>query len=464
MKAIISNKEIRIENPSSTVLEHLRVLLSYEDKAKKYQLRRMSKNPFQRSSPAYKKLQAEVNGSLLHIALNGDAVMSSGFYNLIAPLVSNIIDNRCSTGVKIAYPWVDKPYSLRDYQTEAVSLMVANHRGLINFATGLGKTLTAVYAVREIGRKTLIIAPSKSIARQFQDVMIKAFGKARVGFYGDGSKKINDITIGIATSVNNDIDKFKAIDLGLIIVDETHRIACDTFFSIATQLGHVGKLFGLTATDYRSDGKDIFITAGCGDVLIRRDMVWGVANKWLAEPFFIVRKVETDGRNFKDDKLKNYKEHVLNSVVMKKRIEDDAKKFLAAGKSVLVLVDEVAHGAELSKALGLPFATGDDKNSEEYVKQLNLNQIKGLVGTDSKLGEGTDTVRVDVLILANFIASKGPVIQALGRGLRPYPGKTACIVLDYIPLGSEMLTRHAHQRLGYYKEISNKIKVVGDET
>jgi superfamily II DNA or RNA helicase len=64
---------------------------------------------------------------------------------------------------------------------------------------------------------------------------------------------------------------------------------------------------GLTATDYRSDGKDIMITGGCGSVLIRRDIKWGVENKWLAEPCFIVREVATGGRDFKDDKLKAIK-------------------------------------------------------------------------------------------------------------------------------------------------------------
>ncbi len=460
MKATIANKEILIENPTSDVVEHLREMLSYEDKAKKFQVKRMAKSPFLRSTPAFRKLQSEIMGTMLTELPNGDLILSSGFYDLVAVIVPDLIDQRCQTGVKVSYPWADKPYSLRDYQAEAVSLMENNYRGLINFATGLGKTLTAVYAVRAIGKKALIVVPSKGIARQFQEVMIKSFGKHRVGFYGDGTKKINDITIGIVTSVNNDIEKFKAADLGLIIIDETHHTAASTFYSIASQLGDVGMIFGLTATDYRQDGKDIFITAGCGPTIIRRDMVWGVANGWLADPYFIVRKVATTGVNYRDDKLKNYKEHILNSSIMKNRIQEDAGKFLAAGKSVLCLVDEVAHGDELSKILGIPFATGNDSQSEEYVKQLNAGTIPGLIGTKSKISEGTDTVRVDVLIMAQFSAGKGPVIQALGRGLRKYDGKTTCIVLDYIPMGSSMLTRHAEQRIEFYKELTNNIKII----
>jgi superfamily II DNA or RNA helicase len=202
------------------------------------------------------------------------------------------------------------------------------------------------------------------------------------------------------------------------------------------------------------------ITAGCGPVLIRRDIKWGVDNKWLAEPYFFVRQVPTTGRDYKDDKIRSYKEHVLNSQLMKDQIRADAKKMMDAGKSVLILVDEVAHGQELSKELGIPFATGIDSNSQEYVDQLNSGKVKGLVGTDGKIGEGSDTQNVDVLILANFVASKGPVIQAVGRGLRKQGTKTKCIVLDYIPMGSTMLSRHGFGRVEFYKEITDKVSLI----
>ena len=67
---------------------------------------------------------------------------------------------------------------------------------------------------------------------------------------------------------------------------------------------------------------------------------------------------------------------------------------------------------------------------------------------------------MDVLVLANFVASKGPLWQNLGRGLRIYEGNDQLIVLDYIPNGSKMLTRHANQRITFYKEITKAVKVL----
>lgn len=449
-----------ISGASSAILKTIQDELTYTDKSKQYQLRRLGKTLWGRQSDNYKRLQQEVHGQLYEMSGN-DISMSSAFYghfNFIGN--ATVIDTRKETGSKIVVPWVNKPHALRPYQQEAVDLMLANYRGVINFATGLGKTLVATHFIQQYKKKALVVCPSDSVAKQFYNQFVQCFGKKKVGFYGGGKKQISDITVGIAASVSKYVGEFQAADLGVVIIDETHHTPATTFFDIAQGLSGVGKIFGLTATDYRSDGKDILITDGCGPVLIRRDIVWGVANKYLAEPVFIVREVATGGRDFKDDKVKAYKEHVLNNPAMKNRIESDARSLMASGKAVLILVDEVAHGEELAKNLGIPFATGLDKKSQDYVDQLNAGKIPGLVGTDGKVGEGTDTKNVDVLILANFVASKGPVTQAVGRGLRMQGTKTKCLILDYIPNGSTMLTRHAKNRIGFYEEITDKVKVI----
>lgn len=461
MQIVVKNDFMTISGVTSQLLETLQSELTYTDKSKQYQMRRLAKTAWGRNSNLYHQLKQEVNGKLY--TMNGnDIVMSSAFFGHFNSHLFNaqLTDLRKDTGAKIVVPWVNKPYSLRSYQQEAVDLMLSNFRGVINFATGLGKTLVATHLVQQYKKKTLIVCPSDSVARQFYDQFVDCFGKKKVGFYGGGKKQICDITVGIAASVSKYVTEFQTADLGLVIFDETHHTPAATFFNIAEGLRQVGKVFGLTATDYRSDGKDIMITGGCGHVLIRRDIKWGVENGFLAEPYFIVREVATGGRDFKDDKIKSYKEHVLNNIQMKSRIESDARTMMASGKAVLILVDEVLHGQELSKALGIPFATGPDKKSQSYVDDLNAGKIPGLVGTDGKVGEGTDTKNVDVLILANFVASKGPVTQAVGRGLRKQGTKIKCLILDYVPMGSTMLSRHGRNRITFYKEITNKVKVI----
>lgn len=458
MIAVLENNKITIKDPTEVFKKYIKSHLSYTDKSKEYAIRRMSRNPFTKNSPLVKKMKSEMIGTLVKELSNGDLEIPSGFTHLIKDMPKE--DRRSDTGVTIVLPWNKKPHDLRDYQVEANDLMMQNYRGLINFATGMGKTLTSVHVIRKLKKKTLIVCPGKNIADNFYDELVSAFGDSRVGYFGDGKKQIKDITVGIAQSVNNSVNKFIEQDLGLVIFDEVHHLAANTFFSLAENLGHVGRMFGLTATDFRSDGKDIMITAGVGEVLIKRDIIWGIKNKWLAEPYFIVREIKTSGRQYKDDKLKNYKEHVLKSREMNDQIIGDIQKFIAAGKSVLCLVDMVEHGKIIATATGLNLATGEDKKSKEYIKLLNSGKIPGLIGTDSIIGEGVDTKNVDVLVLANFVAGKGPLWQNLGRGLRLHGNKTHVIVLDYCPSGSDMLTTHCKKRIKLYKEITDKIKII----
>lgn len=335
-----------------------------------------------------------------------------------------------------------------------------NYRGIINLATGLGKTKTAIALIRKLKRNTLVVCPSKSIALQFHSELVEAFGKSKVGFIGDGKYKPSTVTVGIAASVCNRIDDIKGLNLGVVVFDETHHTPANTFYAIAEGLGTVGRVYGLTATAFRSDGKDMFIHAACGDILVQRDVPWGVANGWLSKPYFIVRKVKTVGKDFKDDKLKSYKAHVLDSKEMNDRIISDCRAFHAAGKFLLVLVDQIEHGDKISSALGIPFANGRDKGSEINIQHFNDGTIKALIATDGLVGEGVDTRNVEVLVIANFTASKSAVLQAVGRGLRKTPAKDKCIILDYIPEGSTMLARHAERRISYYLEITSNVKIV----
>jgi len=462
MNLILTNDKLTITDPSDNVIDFVKTNLSYTDKAKQYQLKRMSKNPYLRTSAAYVELQKQVKGKVYSLDAN-ILTVPSGFITLFEQNFPSLTytDLRKETGRKISLPWDKTPHSPRDYQLEVINLLMnaTQYRGIVNFATGLGKTLTALHFIKQYKRNALIVCPSDSVAQQFYTQCVDAFGKNMVGFYGGGKKKINDITIGIAASITRNTEEFKNADFGVVIFDEIHHIAADTFYNIAEAVAGVGKVLGLTATDYRSDGKDIMITAGCGPVIARRDVKWGIEKGFLAEPYFIVREVNTGGKDFGDNKIKNYKEHVLNNSIIKNIIYNDALNMINAGRSVLILVDEVEHGKELSKQLGVPFATGEDSKSQDYVDDLNKGKVKGLVGTDGRIGEGTDTQNVDVLIMANFVASKGPVIQAVGRSLRKTSTKTKCVVLDYIPLGSAQLTRHAHNRINYYQDITEKVKI-----
>jgi superfamily II DNA or RNA helicase len=456
MKVVTNNSITTILDPHNPIVSGLRDLFTFKDKSKEYQISKMMNNPYTRYSPALKELKAGLYQCLLDESVSGQLSFPSGLLELTD--LEPDEDHRKDTGKVIPLPWANKDTrELRPYQREAVDKALAKYRGIINIATGMGKSLICLHIVRSVKRNALIIAPSKSIAKQLHDEFAHLFGKNKVGFYGDGKKKKADITIGIAQTVVKHTKDFQ--DVGLIICDEAHRTASDTFVSILSDLSHVGRIYGLTATAYRSDGKDLLLSAACGPILVQYDAAWGIANGYLAEPAFIIRKIRTNAPDY-GDKLMAYKSHVLKAKEISSRIESDARKMMAAGLITLVLVDTIEHGEALSSALGVPFARGDDKSSDLYIKAMNDKKIPGLVATEGKVGEGIDTRTVQCLIMAQFTAAKGAVLQAVGRALRKQDGKDMAYILDYWPVSSNMLSRHASKRVQYYREITSNVKVV----
>src|ERR1035437_7971410 len=241
----IYNDKIVITDPSEELRSFIKSELTYTDKSKQYHLRRMGKNMWQRNSPAYKQLQSEVKGTLYEDIAPDKVSVSSCFVDLLSDKFNTLapLDLRSETGKKIALPWVNKPYDLRDYQEETVKLMLSNPRGLINLATGLGKTLLATHMVQRYKRRALIVCPSESVAKQFYEQFVSCFGQAKVGFYGGGKKKICDLTIGIAASVSRNIQEFRDAELGVVILDETHHTPATTFFDISQGLARTGQIF-----------------------------------------------------------------------------------------------------------------------------------------------------------------------------------------------------------------------------
>ena len=66
-KVLINNDKITVVDPTPQMISWANQNLSYTDKSKQYQLRRMAKSLWHRNSPAFAKLQKEVNGSLFSI-------------------------------------------------------------------------------------------------------------------------------------------------------------------------------------------------------------------------------------------------------------------------------------------------------------------------------------------------------------------------------------------------------------
>ena len=147
------------------------------------------------------------------------------------------------------YPW----------QKEALQAWKdADRRGIVSAVTGAGKTRVALGAIRDqLGRrgKVVIVVPTKTLQRQWFDIVEATFPGRTVGRLGAGYKQtLKDVQILITIvdsgrNVSFDIDKGANC---LLIADECHRYASGANARVLEE--RCNTRLGLTATVERSDG------------------------------------------------------------------------------------------------------------------------------------------------------------------------------------------------------------------
>jgi superfamily II DNA or RNA helicase len=351
--------------------------------------------------------------------------------------------------------------------------------GLIRVATGVGKTALAQELIRALGVRSIFLVPSLPILKQTAKRFEQALGKKNVKVYGGGKKDIGYVTVATYQSVyKGDHADFHGIDL--VIADEVHHVSADTFNAVMmNHLAHTVHRYGLTAHEVRADNSTMLIEAAVGPVVYSYSAAEAIEDGYLARPTYVIYDVwSTEGswtrykiREGKrvatgtypcteydgDDDILAYRNWVLGNSKLNSFVAQLAEGFIAEGKSVLILVDEKEHGEKLKQLIPLAgFAIGGSKDNERLQKEFNARRLKCLIGT-STLGEGADTIPVDVLIELQGGASYSKTLQADGRALRNdpdengVPRKPTTLIIDFnFPL-CQMLCRHSKAREQVHK-------------
>lgn len=366
---------------------------------------------------------------------------------------------------------------IRPYQKEAVEAAIKHGSGVIEIATGTGKTFCGELLIAHHGVRSIFLAPSKPILDQTYERFCRVFGKSNVGYYGAGKRKHSHITVATYQSVYSSKDPKEFVGYDAVFFDEAHHIPADTFFEVAQKkLSQAVYRVGLSADVERADGATILVEAGCGPIIYSYPAPQAIADGYLAKPTFQIYEVYTtagtyiqwkqeDGKRTqvgvcdsepiqKDDAHRAYKNWVVGNDKLTKAIAELASGFAGANLNVLILVDETEHGDKLMDSFSstgavAEFVYGGRKENSDSIKRFNERELKIIVGT-STIGEGADTVCVDVLInLMGGTQTK----QANGRALRNdpdpvtnIPRKPTCLIIDFDFPNNPALHRHFESR------------------
>lgn len=386
-----------------------------------------------------------------------------------------VIDNRIFRSFK-QIPITHK-IELRDYQETAVSNAKHTKRGLIQLPTGAGKTIVGIYLVGSLKVPSVFYVHKKELLYQtiqsFKKTLTfkkckdcsskskKNTGKCKhdkcpVGIVGDGQINIRQITVAMVQSVNR-LPPELFNDFGIAIFDEVHHLGAKIFYEIASRT-KTEYLFGLTATPWREDGKELMLEAGAGPIISHVTISDLIKRKYLAKPHIRAIRIPPMMFDRRDNYQTVYKKAIVYNTDRNEQIAIKAVEMSVYGP-VYIHVKRIDHGTILTNIInkkmvskGSPkaiFINGTDKTAHRnnVLDKFRIDELPILVST--LLGEGVDLPNMYGLILASGGLSKTYVIQVMGRLLRISENE----IVEFYDVADQCKYLHDHfiGRVSYYQ-------------
>lgn len=496
----IQTSPVRLEvtDASETELKHLKTSLTFLNKANAFEYKKFKKNIWYANKygreeylEKLEELKNNQNVCLLYEDADGFYTLPGIAKELLSRFPKSTFENQVDYPGECLTPWKKMPSkSLRPYQQQAVSGLIAAKHGAVELATGLGKSLIILHIAKSLGLKTVVMAPTTSIFSQLLKDFKEAFGERYVGAYGDGKKRSDKLfTIGIAQSLtrieegSEDWNNFR--DTKVFIADESHLTPAKTLEYVCHSVFAKSPYrFFFSGTQMRGDGADLLLRGITGGIVQSMDVKQGVAEGWLARLDCTLVKVPSHSLQRPNDILKMAKVHFLYNKEISNRAVDIANRSVSLlGHQVLILIDEIeqffylypglkhevgfAHGGNLSVANKAKIPEKFHKSDpEELVERFNNGDLRILIGT-SCINTGTDIRPVKTFINLQGGISEVQLKQSVGRCTRVTKDKKRCNVVDFIveidPDNDRTLnpiTRHCLVRKSLYEEICESVTVI----
>lgn len=257
-----------------------------------------------------------------------------------------------------------------------------------------------------------------------------------------------DITIAsVRSMVSGDrLSKYRADRFKLVLVDEAHHIVAPGYLQILSHFGlkETGTtspaLVGVSATFSRFDG--LRLGAAIDHIVYHKDYVDMIGEKWLSDVIFTTVKSKADLSNVRAGRDGDFQPGQLSAAVNTEITNDiTVKAWLSeAGdrRSTLVFCVDLAHVSSLTSTfrrhgIDARYITGATKKRvrAERLEAFRNREFPVLLNC-GVFTEGTDMPNIDCVLLARPTKSRNLLVQMIGRGMRLYPNKKDCHVIDMV--------------------------------
>lgn len=347
-------------------------------------------------------------------------------------------------------------YQPRPYQTNCIAALAearenGTKKGLVVMASGLGKTLTAIFDLQQFlqdypNARILCLCHQESILLQSKAKFQKLFGEEySYGMFTGTYKTSRIVTFLFATfqTMRDHRDEFASDTFDYVVVDEAHHTAAETYQPTADYFEPLF-LLGLTATKDRMDGQDILETYE--QVLYEMDIYDGWNEGWLAR---------VDYRIMLDDlNEEEFEKYVGSHAISEKVSLSQLNKTIFAPQhdegivasireqtadldnpSIFVFCSGIEHANAMAGYFGGEAAVIHSGQStamnEAILDNFRSGDIRIIISVNM-LNEGIDVPEANVVVFLRSTESSTIFFQQLGRGLRISGDSRIVRVLDYV--------------------------------
>lgn len=341
-------------------------------------------------------------------------------------------------------------YEPRGVQIEALYALEQSRRegsdkGLIQAATGIGKTYLAAFDSKQYQR-ILFVAHREEILNQAAISFCNVRCEDDYGFFNGKTHDINkSVIFASVASLGKDeylTEKYFSPDyFDYIVIDEFHHAVNDQYKKIIEYF-KPKFLLGLTATPERMDGRCIYEL--CDYNVPYEINLYQAIYRGILVPFHyygIYDEIDYSKLKFvKGD----YLESDLNFVYLNNEVRDNLifKHYAKyRSKKALGFCCSRKHAEYMARVFsrrGIPsiavYSNSDGEYSENRTKAIQLlnNGDVRVVFSVDMFNEGVDIPEIDMVMFLRPTQSSTVFLQQLGRGLRTAKGKEFLTVLDFI--------------------------------
>lgn len=387
-----------------------------------------------------------------------------------------------------------------DYQLKALRQVERHGRGILQVATGGGKSKIAKLIVARYRKPTLFLTTRGSLMYQ----MGEGFSDAgmNVGYLGDGTwAPVRGVNCGMVqtlvarleeTNLDAEVRYFRAQSIKkelnltkeqiqelaearfaekskvrndtiailqmfeVVIGEEAHEAGGNSYFKILQHCNNAHIRVALTATPFmRENSEDnMRLMAAFGPILLKVSEKLLIDRGILAKPYFKYIDAQAHPKLRKTSPWERARVYgIVENMYRNAHIIREASRAIKCGLPVMILIGLKGHGAYMEKAfnargVSAKFIYGDNKQSErkKALKDLASGKIQVLIGT-TILDVGIDVPAVGLVILAGGGKAEVALRQRIGRGAREKKfGPNVFFVVDFTDSLNATLRDHARAR------------------